>query len=71
MLGAQNIFAVEEDPLNQEVQNLFAMPTKVVTTTDEGDTVEAFVSSGTTNSVGTIKKKDGSWIQFTRTSSSN
>ena len=70
MFSAQGTFAVEEDPLNQEVQNLFAMPNKVTTTTDEGDTVETFVSPGTTNSVGTIKKKDGSWIQFTRTASS-
>lgn len=70
MFSAQVLFAAEEDPLNQEVQNLFAMPEKVTTTTEEGDTVESFVSPGTTNSVGTIKKKDGSWIKFTRTSSS-
>ena len=58
------------DPLAEELQNLLKMPEKVIIESDNGDIVEEFRSPDTPNSVWTIKKKDGSIIQFTKSSNS-
>ncbi len=42
--------AASQDPLDEELKNLLAMPNKIVTTTEEGDTIETFVNTGSENS---------------------
>jgi len=58
------------DPLAEELQNLLKIPEKVIIESDNGDIIEEFRSPDTPNSVWIIKKKDGSIIQFSKSSNS-
>ena len=64
------VLVASQDPLDEELKNLLAMPNKIVTTTEEGDTIETFVYTGSENSAWTIKKKDGSILQFLKSTDS-